>query len=161
MREHPPPICTYLEPFQAQYITACRAHISSLALAWISYLCCSSCSYQAACCALATPDHVHCCSPCSVVYCRALRLSSTQVFQRLSTYLPCGFLALWSLPGRCHLDYRPLIFTNRPGSHRDVGTTRYSTSWPNRSVDFPPACVRPLHHHGEAETLEPCVSWAT
>ena len=46
------------------------------------------------------------------------------------TYLPCGFLVLWSLPGRCHLDYRPLIFTDHPGSHRDVGTTRYSTPDP-------------------------------
>ena len=43
------------------------------------------------------------------------------------TYLPCGFLALWSLSERCYPDYRPPIFTDCPGSHRDNGTTKYST----------------------------------
>ena len=129
MLAHPPPICTTWSHYRPPTCIKWLAELISL-----SYLVRGSltlltpvtrwaltCCTQNTCVAIALAP---------VVYCRVLWLSSTQVFQRFSLTCPVDSLSCEVCMDAFAKISRPIIYTDRQDSCRDVGTTRYSTPDP-------------------------------
>ena len=144
------------------YKTACRANIALLftvpvllRCSDLTYLACDSVLLSGSC---PYNSWRMCVVPAlaPVVYCRVLWLSSTQVFQRLSLTCPVDSLSLWSLHGRCRQDSSSHHLHRSPRQSQRRWHHEVLHARPSRHLDFPPACVRLLHHHGEAEIPESC-----